>query len=89
MAHLRTSYQRQGKKISTIIQETLPNTFYWHLVPSLRFYGIILGILAGFKGSTLDNCLVFFSTFEQLTSFFSAILFSWIFGHVLKFNCLI
>ena len=84
--YLRTSFQRQGKKVSTIIQETLPNTFL--LALSSIFLAVVLGlfwgILAGFyKGSTLDSCLVFFSTLGMsLPSFFSAILFSWIFGHV-------
>ena len=84
--YLRTSYQRQGKKVSTIIEETLPNTFILALssISLAVFLGLLLGILAGYyKGSTLDNCLVFFSTLGMsLPSFFSAILFSWIFGHV-------
>ena len=86
--YLRTSFQRQGKKVSTIIQETLPNTFL--LALSSIFLAVVLGlfwgILAGFyRGSTLDSCLVFFSTLGMsLPSFFSAILFSWIFGHVLS-----
>lgn len=86
--YLRTSYQRQGKKVSTIIQETLPNTFILALssISLAVVLGLLLGILAGYyKGSTLDSCLVFFSTLGMsLPSFFSAILFSWIFGHVLS-----
>lgn len=86
--YLRTSYQRQGKKVSTIIQETLPNTFILALssISIAVVLGLLLGILAGYyKGSTLDSCLVFFSTLGMsLPSFFSAILFSWIFGHVLS-----
>ena len=86
--YLRTSFQRQGKKVSTIIQETLPNTFLLAMSSILLavVLGLLLGILAGFyKGSTLDSCLVFFSTLGMsLPSFFSAILFSWIFGHVLS-----
>ena len=47
--------------------------------------GLFLGVLAGYyKGSSLDRFLVFFSTLGMsLPSFFSAIIFSWIFGHVL------
>ena len=86
--YLRTSFQRQGKKVSTIIQETLPNTFLLAMSSILLavVLGLLLGIMAGFhKGSTLDSCLVFFSTLGMsLPSFFSAILFSWIFGHVLS-----
>ena len=85
--YLRTSYQRQGKKVSTIIQETLPNTFILALssISLAIFLGLFLGVLAGYyKGSSLDRFLVFFSTLGMsLPSFFSAIIFSWIFGHVL------
>ena len=85
--YLRTSYQRQGKKVSTIIKETLPNTFILALtsISLAVFLGLFLGVLAGYyKGSSLDRFLVFFSTLGMsLPSFFSAIIFSWIFGHVL------
>lgn len=85
--YLRTSYQRQGKKVSTIIQETLPNTFILALssISVAVFLGLFLGVLAGYyKGSSLDRFLLFFSTLGMsLPSFFSAIIFSWIFGHVL------
>ena len=85
--YLRTSYQRQGKKVSTIIQETLPNTFILALssISLAVFLGLFLGVLAGYyKGSSLDRFLLFFSTLGMsLPSFFSAIIFSWIFGHVL------
>ena len=87
LPYLRTSYQRQGKKVTTIIYETLPNTIVLALssIGIAIFFGMILGVLSGFfKGSILDKSLVFFSTLGMsVPSFFSAILFSWIFGHLL------
>ncbi len=84
--YLRTSYQRQGKRVSTIIAETLPNTFVLALsaISIAVFLGLILGVLAGyFKGSFLDASLLFLSTLGMsVPSFFSAILFSWFFGHL-------
>ena len=53
--YLRTSYQRQGKKVSDIIAETLPNTFILALssIGIAIVLGMILGVLAGyFKGSS-------------------------------------
>lgn len=85
--YLRTSYQKQGKKVSAIIYETLPNTILLATssIGVAIFFGMILGVLSGyFKGSYLDSTLVLVSTLGMsLPSFFSAILFSWIFGHLL------
>ena len=85
--YLRTSYQRQGKRVSDIIAETLPNTFILALssIGIAIVLGMILGVLAGyFKGSSLDSSLLLLSTLGMsVPSFFSAILFSWIFGHLL------
>ncbi|MGB2404245.1 MAG: ABC transporter permease [Flavobacteriaceae bacterium] len=84
--YLRTSYQRQGKPVSTIIAETLPNTLLLALtsIGIAICLGMLLGLIAGyFKGSFIDKVLVLFSTFGMsVPSFFSAILFSWLFGHV-------
>ena len=63
--YLRTSYQRQGKKVSDIIAETLPNTFILALssIGIAIVLGMILGVLAGyFKGSFLDSSLLLLST---------------------------
>jgi len=85
--YLRTSYQRQGKRVSDIIAETLPNTFILALssISIAIVFGMILGVLAGyFKGTFLDSSLLFLSTLGMsIPSFVSAILFSWIFGHLL------
>lgn len=86
--YLRTSYQRQGKKVSSIIGETLPNTALLAVcsIGVALIFGFGLGIISGFyKGSYFDRGLVLFSTLGMsVPSFFSAILFSWIFGHVLS-----
>lgn len=84
--YLRSSYQRQGKRVTTIIRETLPNTFLL-AVTSIGLaivLGMILGVIAGYyKGSATDKLLVLLSTFGMsVPSFFSAILFSWIFGQI-------
>ena len=86
--YLRTSYQRQGKKVQTIIAETLPNTFIL-AVASIGIaitLGLIFGVIAGiFKGSWIDTSIQLLSTLGMsVPSFFSAILFSWIFGYLLN-----
>lgn len=85
--YLGTSYQRQGKPVGEIISETLPNTMLLAIlaIGLAIFIGILLGTLAGYyKASMLDHVLVFISTIGMsLPSFFSAILFSWVFGYVL------
>ena len=85
--YLRTSYQRQGKRVSDIIAETLPNTFILALssIGIAIIFGMLLGVLAGYyKGSFLDASLLLLSTLGMsVPSFFSAILFSWVFGHLL------
>ncbi|MAP99207.1 MAG: ABC transporter permease [Flavobacteriaceae bacterium] len=86
--YLRTSFVRQGKKVSTIISNTLPNTIV--LAISSILIAIILGIIFGVfsalnKNSFIDIIIQFFSTVGMsLPSFFSAIIFAWIFGFVLK-----
>ena len=88
LPYMRTSYQKRGKKVSTIIKETLFNTFV--LAVSAISIAIILGIILGtlsaiFKNSFLDRGLMFISTIGiSVPSFFSAILFSWFFGFVLN-----
>ncbi len=82
--YLRTSYQKRGKKVSTVITETFSNTFI--LAVSSIFIAIILGIVLGIVATLLHNTwidrwLQFVSTLGMsVPSFFSAILFSWFFG---------
>lgn len=86
--YLRTSYQRQGKKVQTIIAETLPNTIILALasIGIAILLGFIFGITAGvFKGTWIDTSIQLLSTVGMsVPSFFSAILFSWIFGYLLN-----
>lgn len=85
--YLRESFTKQGKKVSSVIGETLPNTFV--LAVSAITIAIIIGILLGivsalFKDKWLDKGIQIFSTLGMsVPSFFSAILFAWFFGFVL------
>lgn len=85
--YLRESFTKQGKKVSQVIGETLPNTFV--LAVSAIAIAIILGVCLGivsalFKDRWLDKFIQIFSTLGMsVPSFFSAILFAWFFGYVL------
>ncbi len=85
--YLRESFTKQGKKVSQVIGETLPNTFV--LAVSAIFIAIVLGIIFGiisalYKDQWIDKTIQIFSTFGMsVPSFFSAILFAWLFGFVL------
>ncbi|MEM9678923.1 MAG: ABC transporter permease [Bacteroidota bacterium] len=85
--YLRESFTKQGKKVSQVIGETLPNTFV--LAVSAIIIAIILGVIFGiisalYRDTWLDKTIQVFSTFGMsIPSFFSAILFAWIFGYVL------
>lgn len=85
--YLRESFTKQGKKVSQVIGETLPNTAV--LAVSAIFIAIILGVFLGiisalFKDRWLDKIIQIFSTLGMsIPSFFSAILFAWFFGYVL------
>ena len=82
--YLRTSYQKRGKKVSTVIADTFFNTFI--LAVASISIAIVLGVLLGVVASLLHNSwmdrwLQFLSTLGMsVPSFFSAILFSWFFG---------
>lgn len=82
--YLRTSYQKRGKKVSTVISETLFNTMILAVasIGIAIFFGIILGVVAAmYYNSWVDRWLQFISTLGMsVPSFFSAILFSWFFG---------
>ena len=86
--YLRTSFVNQGKKVSKIISETLPNTFVLAISSILIaiFIGLILGIISALnKGNIIDILIQFISTIGMsVPSFFSAIIFAWIFGFLLK-----
>ncbi|GHC55689.1 ABC transporter permease [Ulvibacter litoralis] len=84
--YLRESFQKNGKKVSSVIAETLPNTVV--LAVSAICIAIFLGILLGivsvlFKDGWIDKLIQLVSTFGMsVPSFFSAILFAWLFGFV-------
>jgi peptide/nickel transport system permease protein len=86
--YLRESFQKNGKKVSEVILETLPNTAILALfsISIAIFLGIILGIFSAiYKDTFFDRIIAIVSTFGMsIPSFFSAILFAWLFGFVLK-----
>lgn len=85
---LRESFQNQGKPVSNIIAETLPNTIV--LATASMVIAIILGVFLGVVSALVpntipDRLITFVSTIGMsLPSFFSAILFAWIFGYLLS-----
>jgi peptide/nickel transport system permease protein len=85
---LRTSFTKQGKKVNEIIADTLPNTIV--LAMSSMLIAILLGLSFGIlsalnKDRYLDNFIQFISTIGMsVPSFFSAIVFSWLFGYIFK-----
>ena len=87
LPYLRESFQKNGKKVSSVIAETLPNTVILAVtaICIAMFLGIILGIVSVlFKDGWIDKLIQLVSTFGMsVPSFFSAILFAWLFGFVL------
>ncbi|MGJ8551084.1 ABC transporter permease [Winogradskyella wichelsiae] len=85
--YLRESFTKQGKKVTQIISETIPNTFV--LATSAIILAISLGVIFGiisalYKDTWIDKTIQVLSTFGMsVPSFFSAILFAWLFGFVL------
>jgi peptide/nickel transport system permease protein len=84
--YLRRSYQNK-KNVSSIISETLPNTFILALFSILfaTISGIFIGIIAAIKKDSLFDrfSLVFSVIGMSLPSFFAAILIGWLFAFVL------
>ena len=85
--YLRESFTKQGKKVSAILGETLPNTFVLAIsaVGIALFLGLLLGVFSALKkDSFIDKAIQILSTLGMsVPSFFSAILFAWFFGYVL------
>lgn len=85
--YLRESFQKSGKKVTQVIAETLPNTFVLAIaaITIAMLLGILFGIVSAlFKDIWLDKLIQVFSTFGMsIPSFFSAILFAWVFGFLL------
>lgn len=85
--YLRQSFQKNGKNVSEVIAETLPNTAVLAIfaIVIALLLGVVLGILSAlFKDSFFDRIVAVISTLGMsVPSFFSAILFAWFFGFVL------
>lgn len=85
--YLRESFQKNGKKVTDIIAHTLPSTVFLAVfaIGIAMFIGVILGVLSAlYANSFFDRITAFISTLGMsVPSFFSAILFAWIFGFVL------
>ncbi|GAB4164534.1 MAG: ABC transporter permease [Winogradskyella sp.] len=85
--YLRESFTKQGKKVTDVIGETIPNTFV--LAVSAIIIAIVLGIIFGiisalYRDTWIDKTIQVLSTFGMsVPSFFSAIIFAWLFGFVL------
>lgn len=85
--YLRESFQKNGKTVSSILMQTLPNTILLAVtsIGIALFFGVVLGIISALhKDTWLDKSIAILSTFGMsIPSFFSAILFAWIFGYLL------
>lgn len=88
LPYLRESFQKNGKSVSAVIAETLPNTAILAVsaIVIAMLLGIALGILSVlFKDGFLDKLIQLVSTLGMsVPSFFSAIIFAWLFGFVLN-----
>ena len=85
--YLRASFTKQGKNVSEVIAETLPNTAVLALsaITIAILIGVMLGIISAlYKDTIIDKIIQVVSTVGMsVPSFFSAIIFAWIFGFVL------
>ncbi|PZD78040.1 ABC transporter permease [Mesonia sp. K7] len=85
--YLRESFQKNDKKVSTVIAETLPNTMILAIsaIGIAMLVGVFLGIVSALqKDSWLDKTIQVVSTIGMsVPSFFSAIIFAWFFAYVL------
>ena len=84
--YLRESFAKSGKSVAQIISETLPNTAVLAVasICIALLIGVILGVFSAlFKDSWVDKGIQIFSILGMsVPSFFSAILFAWLFGYV-------
>lgn len=84
--YLRESFQKTGKKVSDVIGETLPNTVLLAVsaMTIALVLGLSLGIFSALKRDTwLDKLIQIVSTMGMsIPSFFSAIIFAFLFGYV-------
>lgn len=84
--YLRESFQKTDKKVSNIIGETLPNTMILAVaaISIALVLGLILGVVSAlYKNSWVDQLIQVISTMGMsIPSFFSAIIFAFVFGYV-------
>jgi len=84
--YLRRSYQTK-RDVTTILSETVPNTFVLALTAMLfaTLIGVFLGVLcAVHKGTWIDNTANSFAILGiSAPSFFAGIIIAWLFGFVL------
>lgn len=82
--YLRESFQKNDKKVSEIISNTMPNTIVLAISAILIaiVFGLFLGIISAvYKDTFLDRIIALLSSLGMsIPSFFSAILFAWLFG---------
>lgn len=87
LPYLRESFQKSGKPVSQILAQTLPSTILLAVIAIsiALILGVLLGVLSAvFCNTWIDKTIALISTFGMsVPSFFSAILFAWIFGFVL------
>ena len=88
LPYLRESYQKNGVLVSEIIKNTLPNTVIlaFSSIIIAVFLGLFFGIFSAlYKNTWVDYFIQIFSTIGMsIPSFFSAIIFAWIFGYLLN-----
>ncbi len=86
LPYLRESFTKQGKKVSQVLAETLPNTFVLAVsaICIALLIGLVLGVVSAlYKDTWADKLIQIVSTVGMsVPSFFSAILFAWLFGFV-------
>ena len=86
LPYLRESFQKNGKPVTKVIAETLPNTFILAVsaISIAMLLGVLLGIISAVKkDSWIDRLIQLISTLGMsVPSFFSAIVFAWLFGFV-------
>ena len=85
--YLRESFAKSGKPVGQIIAETLPNTAVLAVasICIALLIGVVLGIFSAlYKDSWIDKFIQIFSILGMsVPSFFSSIVFAWLFGYVL------
>ncbi|MFV0237823.1 MAG: ABC transporter permease [Flavobacteriales bacterium] len=86
--YLRESFQNQGKKVSSILKEVLPNTILLAFcsITIAFILGVLLGVFSALtQNSSFDRIIAIITSIGMsIPSFFSAILMAWIFAFVLR-----